>query len=38
MPVQYQQIINGKIKNAPEEILLDKVGCTLDDYIYAIRG
>lgn len=38
MPLQFQRAINGTVNITPEELLLDKIGCTMDDYIYAILG
>lgn len=35
LPMQYEHIREGLIGKTPEELLIDKVGCLLDDYLYA---
>lgn len=35
MPVQYDKIRNGQLKNDPETLVKDWVGCCIEDYLYA---
>lgn len=36
MPIQYDKIRNGKLKNEPEALIKDRVVNCIDDYMYAI--
>lgn len=36
-PYQYQKIRRGEIKGEIMEIILDKIGMVIDDYIYAVK-
>ncbi len=36
-PYQYQKIRRGEIKGEVMEIILDKIGMIIDDYIYAVK-
>ena len=38
MPIQYNKIRNGLLKNAPEELIKDRIINCIDDYIYAISS
>ncbi len=38
MPLQYNAIRAGKLRNDPEELLKDRVGNCIDDYLYATLG
>lgn len=35
MPLQYAKLRDGQLGGDPEELLVDKVGNTIDDYLYA---
>jgi D-tagatose-1,6-bisphosphate aldolase subunit GatZ/KbaZ len=37
MPIQYDKIRNGFIKNDPESLLKDKIINCIDDYMYAVK-
>ena len=34
LPVQYEKVRTGKLANDPEALLIDKVGCVIDSYIF----
>ena len=35
MPIQYTKVREGSLKNDPKELVLDRVGNTIDEYLYA---
>ena len=35
MPIQYTKVREGSLKNDPKELVLDRVGNTVDEYLYA---
>lgn len=35
MPIQYTKVREGVIKNDPKELVLDRIGNTIDEYLYA---
>ena len=35
MPIQYTKVREGLLKNDPKELVLDRVGNTVDEYLYA---
>ena len=35
MPIQYTKVREGTLKNDPKELVLDKIGNTIDEYLYA---
>lgn len=35
MPIQYTKVREGVLKNDPKEIVLDRIGNTIDEYLYA---
>ena len=35
MPIQYTKVREGNLKNDPKELVLDRVGNTIDEYLYA---
>ena len=35
MPIQYTKVREGHLKNDPKELVLDRVGNTIDEYLYA---
>ena len=35
MPIQYTKVREGNLKNNPKELVLDRVGNTIDEYLYA---
>ena len=35
MPIQYTKVREGKLANKPEELIKDRVGNTIDEYLYA---
>lgn len=35
MPIQYTKVREGKLKNDPKELVLDRIGNTIDEYLYA---
>ena len=34
LPLQYEKIRAGQLENRPEALLIDKVGCVIDSYIF----
>lgn len=38
LPAQYESIREGLMQNSADALLLDRIGCLLDDYIYAASG
>ncbi|SHJ16596.1 D-tagatose-1,6-bisphosphate aldolase subunit GatZ/KbaZ [Clostridium cavendishii DSM 21758] len=37
MPMQYKKIREGLIQNKPKELIKDRIGDYIDDYLYALR-
>jgi len=37
MPVQYARVRDGTLKNAVDDLILDRIGDCVDDYLYAIE-
>ncbi len=37
MPIQYARVRDGSLKNEPKELILNRIGDTIDDYLYATR-
>ena len=37
MPIQYQKIREGSLAINPEDLVLDRIINTIDDYLYASR-
>jgi D-tagatose-1,6-bisphosphate aldolase subunit GatZ/KbaZ len=37
LPLQYARVRDGELKNAVDDIILDKIGDCIDDYIYAVK-
>ncbi len=37
MPIQYAKVRDGSLKNDPKELILDRIGDTIDDYLYATK-
>lgn len=35
MPIQYTKVREGVLKNDPKELVLDRIGNTIDEYLYA---
>lgn len=35
MPIQYTKVREGLLKNDPKELVLDRIGNTIDEYLYA---
>ena len=35
MPIQYTKVREGSLKNDPKELIVDRVGNTIDEYLYA---
>lgn len=35
MPIQYTKVREGALKNDPKELVLDRIGNTIDEYLYA---
>ncbi len=35
MPIQYTKVREGTLKNDPKELVLDRIGNTIDEYLYA---
>ena len=35
MPIQYARVRDGSLKNDPKELILNRIGDTIDDYLYA---
>ncbi len=35
MPIQYTKVREGSLKNDPKELVLDRIGNTIDEYLYA---
>lgn len=35
MPIQYTKVREGSLKNDPKELIIDRVGNTIDEYLYA---
>lgn len=35
MPIQYTKVREGSLKNEPKELILDRIGNTIDEYLYA---
>ena len=35
MPIQYTKVREGLLKNNPKELVLDRIGNTIDEYLYA---
>jgi len=38
MPVQYARVRDGIIENCVDDLILDKIGDCIDDYIFAIEN
>lgn len=38
LPLQYEKVRRYALSPAPDALLLDKVGCCIDQYLYAITG
>lgn len=38
MPRQYGKVRSGEIKNTPQELIKDRIGDCIDDYIFAANG
>lgn len=36
MPLQYQSVRAGRIKPAAEDLIIDRIGNYIDDYLYAV--
>jgi D-tagatose-1,6-bisphosphate aldolase subunit GatZ/KbaZ len=37
MPVQYARVRDGILNNNADDLILDRIGDCIDDYIYAIE-
>ncbi|MBQ6559398.1 MAG: class II D-tagatose-bisphosphate aldolase, non-catalytic subunit, partial [Erysipelotrichaceae bacterium] len=37
MPIQYARVRDGSLKNDPKELILNRIGDAIDDYLYATR-
>ena len=35
MPIQYTKVREGKLSNSPKNLILDRIGNTIDEYLYA---
>lgn len=35
MPIQYTKVREGKLNNNPKDLILDRIGNTIDEYLYA---
>lgn len=38
MPMQYVSVREGRVSPRPRDLILDRIGNCVDDYIYAISG
>jgi len=38
MPIQYARVRDGALKNTADDLILDRIGDCIDDYIFAIEG
>jgi len=38
MPIQYARVRDGILENKVDELILDRIGDCIDDYIFAIKG
>jgi D-tagatose-1,6-bisphosphate aldolase subunit GatZ/KbaZ len=37
LPIQYNKVREGKLKTTPHALLRDVIGCTIEDYLYAMK-
>jgi len=38
MPIQYLRVRDGQIRNTADELILDRIGDCIDDYVFAVEG
>jgi len=38
MPIQYQRVRDENMQNTADELILDRIGNCIDDYVFAVKG